>query len=141
MSLDYQRLRPKRFPKKSYKSSMEARYWKRFQNVPLDIATDSDTMVRSDIAFCHGTVPNLLATAVSARIDIYKLTQPTASQEEEELEGLKPVQRIFKFKDVATAVALRQDGNIVLAGEKTGRVQLIELNNKFILKTYEEHMK
>jgi hypothetical protein len=30
MSLEYQRLRPKRFPKKSYKSSMEARYWKRF---------------------------------------------------------------------------------------------------------------
>jgi U3 small nucleolar RNA-associated protein 15 len=51
------------------------------------------------------------------------------------------VQRIFKFKDVATAVALRQDGNIVLTGEKTGRIQLIELNNKFILKTYEEHMK
>ncbi len=51
------------------------------------------------------------------------------------------MQRIFKFKDVATAVALRQDGNIVLCGEKTGRVQLVELNNKFILKTYEEHMK
>ena len=32
------------------------------------------------------------------------------------------MQRIFKFKDVATAVALRQDGNIVLCGEKTGRV-------------------
>lgn len=42
---------------------------------------------------------------------------------------------------MATAVKLRQDGNIVLCGEKTGRVQLIELNNKFILKSYQEHSK
>jgi len=34
---------------------------------------------------------------------------------------------------------MRQDGNIVVCGEKTGRVQIIELGNKFILKTYEEH--
>ena len=26
-----------------------------------------------------------------------------------------------------------------MGGEKTGRVQIIELSNKFILKTYEEH--
>lgn len=54
---------------------------------------------------------------------------------------MKPVQKITKFKDIATAVKLRQDGNIVLCGEKTGRIQLIELNNRFILKTYEEHIK
>ncbi len=40
---------------------------------------------------------------------------------------------------MATAVQLRQDGNIILTGEKTGRIQLVELQNKFILKTYEEH--
>ena len=141
MSLEYQRLRPKRFPKKSYKSSMEARYWKRFQNVPLESPKDSDSMLRSDISFCQGAMPNLMATAVSARVDIFKLTQPSTEDDPELSEGIKPVQRIFKFKDVATAVSLRQDGNIVLCGEKTGRIQLIELNNKFILKTYEEHMK
>jgi hypothetical protein len=36
---------------------------------------------------------------------------------------------------------MRQDGNIIVAGEKTGRLQVIELTNKFILKTYEEHNK
>ena len=83
-----------------------------------------------------------MATAVSARVDIFKLSQPDTSEPDSEFsEGLKPIQRIFKFKDVVTSVALRQDGNIVLCGEKTGRIQLIELNNKFILKTYEEHMK
>jgi hypothetical protein len=92
MSLEYQRLRPKRFPKKSYKSSMEARYWKKFQNVPLENTKDSDNMMRSDIAFCHGTVPNLMATAVSARVDIFKLTQPSTEAEDPDfVEGLKPV--------------------------------------------------
>ena len=107
MSLDYQRLRPKRFPKKSYKSSMEARYWKRFQNVPLESTKDSDSMLRSDISFCQGAMPNLMATAVSARVDIFKLSQPSIEDDSEFSEGIKPVQRIFKFKDVATAVSLR----------------------------------
>lgn len=102
---------------------------------------DAGGMARSDISFCGGAdKPNLMASAVSARVDIYKL--PTPSLNKDDLfddEGLKPIQRIYKFKDVATAVQLRQDGNIVLCGEKTGRIQLIELNNKFILKTYEEH--
>jgi len=94
-------------------------------------------MARSDISFCVGLdKPNLMATAVSARVDIYKLLAP---QEEEEV--IKPAQRIFKFKDTVTSVQMRQDGNIVLCGEKTGRVQLIELGNKYILKTYEEHAK
>lgn len=108
MSLEYERLRPKRFPKKSYKSSMEARYWKKFQNVPLESTKDSDNMMRSDISFCQGSVANLMATAVSARVDIYKLTQPSTEAEDPEFaEGLKPIQRIFKFKDLATAVSLR----------------------------------
>lgn len=37
-------------------------------------------------------------------------------------EGLKPVQRITRFKDIVNAVKMRQDGNIVLCGEKTGRI-------------------
>lgn len=128
-----------RFPKKSFKHSQESRYWKKFVNVVLEKEGESGGMARSDISFCGGSdKPNLMATAVSARVDIYKLAQPTTQDPDED--GIKPVQRIFKFKDVATSVKLRQDGNLVLCGEKTGRVQLIELNNKFILKSYEhEH--
>jgi hypothetical protein len=108
--------------------------------VPLEKEGDSEGMLRSDLAFCHGAADkaNLMATAVSARVDIYKLSAPIVS-EENEVESIKPVQRIFKFKDVATSVALRGDGNLILCGEKTGRVQLVELQNKFVLKTYEEH--
>lgn len=101
----------------------------------------------------------MLATAVSARVDIFRLTNNQVNQiqedqgislsnhlhmiidEEADQEVMKPTQKINKFKDFVSAVKLRQDGNIVLCGEKTGRIQLIELSNKFILKTYEEHQK
>lgn len=110
----------------------------------LEKESESSGMARSDISFCGGQdKPNLMATAVSARVDIYKLPQNTGGKDDDGVlgDGVKPIQRIFKFKDIATAVKLRQDGNIALCGEKTGRVQLIELTNKFILKTYEEHLK
>lgn len=100
-------------------------------------------MARSDISFCPCSgsdlsKANIMATAVSARVDIYRLPTPAAAGSgEEDEDGIKPIQRLFKFKDVTTAVQMRQDGNIALCGEKNGRVQLIELSsNKFVLKTY-----
>lgn len=89
-------------------------------NQVLENDGEADGMARSDISFCHGPdKPNLMATAVSARVDIYKLPTPTNGEDDGEL---KPVQRLSKFKDVATAVQMRQDGNIALCGEKSGRV-------------------
>ena len=52
---------------------------------------------------------------------------------------LKPVSQLFKFKDAVNAIKLRQDGNLILAGEKSGKIQLFEIKNKFILKTYAEN--
>lgn len=58
---------------------------------------------------------------------------------EEDVDRLKPTNTIFKFKDQVTSCLLRQDGNLLLTGEKSGKIQLFELQNKFILKTYEEN--
>ena len=73
MSLEYQKLKPKRFAKKSYKHSQESRYWKRFKNVLLE---KDESMQLTDVSFCQGEKPYLMAAAVSARVDIYSLTQP-----------------------------------------------------------------
>jgi hypothetical protein len=35
---------------------------------------------------------------------------------------VKPSNTIFKFKDMVTAVKLRQDGNLILCGEKSGKI-------------------
>ena len=62
----------------------------------LEKEGDSHGMQRSDLSFCHNAEKaNLLATAVSARVDIYKLIQPAAAsgkdEEEEGQEEIKPI--------------------------------------------------
>ena len=40
-----------------------------------------------------------------------------------------------------TAVKLREDGQILLAGDKLGKIEMIELNQKIALRTYENDHK
>ena len=110
----------------------------------------------ADVSFCpsasHGQ-SRLLATAISARVDIYSLTQQTEEGkckksciisllviiELEESFGLRPTSQLFKFNDPTSSVQFRSDGNLVLVGEVSGRIQLMELKNKFALRSYSEH--
>jgi len=36
-------------------------------------------------------------------------------------------------------VCLREDGNVMLIGDKLGKIELMELKQKVALRTYEEH--
>ena len=78
---------------------------------------------------------NLLAVAVSARVDLYTLKQPE-SQDDVDFDKLTPSNQIFKFDDVATAVNFRSDGQLLLTGEASGKVQLFELKNRIPLRNY-----
>ena len=79
---------------------------------------------------------NMLAVGISTRVDLYQLYQPE-TQDDVEFEPLKPSAQLFKFKDVVTACEFRPDGQLILAGDIEGRVQLMELKNKYILRSYE----
>ena len=57
----------------------------------------------------------------------------------EESFGLRPTSQLFKFNDPTSSVQFRSDGNLVLVGEVSGRIQLMELKNKFALRSYGEH--
>ena len=91
----------------------------------------------TDVAFCPGSTgivqSRLLATAVSARVDVYNLYQPQA-EDGEEPDTISPSQQIFKFNDPVTSLQFREDGALILTGESAGRVQLFELKNKFALR-------
>ena len=135
MSLEFQRIKPKRyyytihhplycfmlmliclfvnrFAKKSYKHSQESRYWKQFKNVLME--RDEGGLQIGEVNFCKGNdKPYLMAAAVSARVDIYSLTQPTGEDCKTlsnslklivEDDRLKPMSTIFKFKDLVTAI-------------------------------------
>ena len=82
--------------------------------------------------------PALLAAAVSMRVDIFKLQQPDEPDEDCILD---PKHTFSRFDDHVTSVQFRQDGGLLLTGEKSGRIQLHELKNKFVLRTYAEFTK
>lgn len=94
-----------------------------------------------------------MATAVSARVDFYSLTLPkdgTTSKNYSLLRtrlmsavvgDVKPMSSLFKFKDAVTAIKLRQDGNLILCGEKLGKIQIIQIDTKFSLREYNQFKK
>ena len=80
----------------------------------------------ADVSFCPGSqqgASRLLATAVSARVDIYSLTQPNEdgkykalacnmltfvmSKDLDTTFALKPSKQLFKFQDPVTALQFR----------------------------------
>ena len=126
---------------------MDAKYWKKFENAILE--RDKGGIMTQDINFCSDAQKaNMCAIAVSARVDLYNLQRKNenevndfADEYGDYQESLKPRTQLFKFDDIVTSINLRSDGNLLLAGEQTGRIQLFELNNKFILRSYSDFSK
>ena len=102
-----------------------------------------------DVSFCmpHSLMnqaanpnPGMLATATGARVDIWKLQQKEAGQDDEDFDNqIEPVHSLRRFTEQVTAIKLRDDGQVMLVGDKAGQIQLIELNNKSALRTYNDH--
>lgn len=100
----------------------------------------------NDVSFCapqsmesSSTNPGLVATATAARVDIWKLQQNKPNPEDSEPDQITPWQSIRKFKETVTAVKLREDGQVFLAGDKMGRIELVEIKQKLALRTYNDH--
>ena len=67
---------PIKFAKKPYKQSKEGRHWKKYSNVLME--RDPSGIQYTDVTFCEGKAKaNLMASAISARVDIYSLSQPS----------------------------------------------------------------
>ena len=48
---------------------------------------------------------------------------------------------LSRFEDMITAVKLREDGQVVVAGDKLGTIELIELKQKLVLRRYKNQFK
>lgn len=53
----------------------------------------------------------------------------------------EPAQTLSRFADQVTAVKLREDGQVILAGDKLGTIQLLELKQKLVLREYKKEFK
>ncbi len=67
--MEYQKLKVKKFAKKSFKHAQDARYWKKFQCVYSKL---EQGFMCNDVSFA-AMVPNLVATAIATRVDLWKL--------------------------------------------------------------------
>jgi|TARA_B110000285_G_C15043557_1_gene573073 hypothetical protein len=104
----------------------------------------------ADVSFCApqqgdsaGNQPGLLATATALRVDIWKLQQKEKKKEgvagddfDYDDDQIEPFQSLRRFTETVTAVKLREDGQVIVAGDRMGKIELIEIKQKIALRTY-----
>lgn len=91
-----------------------------------------------------------MATATSVRVDVWKLMdrkkeeKKAGDDESDDFDNYdmqEPKMTLSRFEDQITAVKLREDGQVVLAGDKLGNIELIELKQKLVLRNYKNEFK
>lgn len=82
-------------------------------------------------AAAAGGESGLLATATGARVDVWRLQHNEVKEGEDDdfgPEELAPIHTLRRFTEVVTALKLREDGSVFLAGDKLGKIELVELS-------------
>jgi hypothetical protein len=51
---------------------------------------------------------------------LWKLQQREKTEDDSEADEIEPIAKITKFKDEVTIVKLREDGQVILVGDKNG---------------------
>jgi WD40 repeat protein len=134
----------KRFARREFKHSIDTRYYKKFESV---FAQHTDGFMTNSISFCKSQAltgtndsSGLMATARGARVMLWKLQQRENKDKDDEFDNspdqIEPIANITKFMEEITFVQLREDGQTMLVGDKNGKIDLMELKNKVILRSY-----
>ena len=119
--MEYKKLKVKKFAPKQFKHSVDARYWKKFKTV---YAQQEDGFMTQDVSFCttsnstNTQKEGLMASATAARVDIWKMQQ----NQDEDADQIEPLHTIRKFDDMVTSLKIREDGEILLTGDKLGKI-------------------
>ena len=67
-----------------------------------------------------------------------KEKDPSKLEEDEFQDEIEPFAKVSKFSDAVTALKVREDGGVILTGDKLGEIQLIELQNRMALRVYKD---
>ncbi|CDZ98815.1 Conserved WD40 repeat-containing protein [Phaffia rhodozyma] len=102
--------------------SPEARHWRRYK---------SPTYIKEYAPIVHlqfaPSKPHRLAVTSSAEVKVYA---PRTN---------KVVKNVSRFKETARSGEIREDGNLLVAGDDSGLVQVFNLNSREILKQIKHH--
>lgn len=110
----------------------EETYWKSFRSQQI-VTSANDAPVRS-ITFPPAPSNVLLPN----NNDYFCVTSGTRVQIFS-IKTRKLLKTITRFSDDAYSGEIRRDGRVMVAGDKTGKIQVFDVNSRAILKTWEEH--
>jgi|TARA_B110001450_G_C17244798_1_gene328989 hypothetical protein len=77
-----------------------------------------------DVSFCttvataNAKSEGLMASATAARVDIWRMQQ----SQDEDADQIEPLHTIRKFDDMVTSLKIREDGQVLLTGDKLGKI-------------------
>ncbi|KAF5344080.1 hypothetical protein D9758_008905 [Tetrapyrgos nigripes] len=120
--MDYQPVVVKTHPRPSSKSNPESRYWRQFR-YPVFVKEYAPV---TSVHFSPSK-PHRYAVTAASRVQIYA---PRTQ---------KVTKTVSRFKDVARSGNIRADGNLLVAGDDTGLVQIFDINSRAILRTFDSH--
>lgn len=113
--VSYAPLEIKAFTKKPLSEGAETRYWKRYRNVMLR----QDHAPVTHISFSS----EFYCTTSGPRVRFFKYDNSNPFS-------------FSRFKSIATCGTLRQDGELFAAGEHEGKVQVMQVSRKTLLRHY-----
>eukprot|EP00123_Amoebidium_parasiticum_P010908 comp20402_c0_seq1/m.25821 comp20402_c0_seq1/g.25821 ORF comp20402_c0_seq1/g.25821 comp20402_c0_seq1/m.25821 type:complete len:495 (-) comp20402_c0_seq1:402-1886(-) len=120
----YKRVELKRYPQLLQRETPETRYWKKFK-FPIIV---KEFAAITSINFCP-TKPYDFAVTSSTRVQIYSSNTN------------KVKKTISRFKDVAHSGCLRDDGQLIVAGDETGNVQVFTVDSRSVLRQFQGHLR
>eukprot|EP00730_Choanoeca_flexa_P016861 TRINITY_DN8049_c0_g1_i2.p1 TRINITY_DN8049_c0_g1~~TRINITY_DN8049_c0_g1_i2.p1 ORF type:complete len:516 (+),score=138.69 TRINITY_DN8049_c0_g1_i2:43-1548(+) len=125
MAEPYAPVRAKQFPRVAQLETAEERYWSKLK-FPT-VHKDSSAAVTC-IDFSP-TAPYNYAVTAGQKITIY------------DSQTHQPKKNLTRFKATATSGRYRHDGKLIVAGDHSGLIQVIDVNGKATLRRFEEHKK
>ncbi|KAI9048423.1 hypothetical protein LZ554_007259 [Drepanopeziza brunnea f. sp. 'monogermtubi'] len=130
MSHPIQKIQPSKFPSGPSPITPDQRYWKSFKH--------------SQNLSCQSPVTHISYPAPSrnplqpSNNDSFVVTTGTRVQIYS-IQSRKLTKTITRFTDIAHSAEIRRDGRVMVAGDDSGRIQVFDMKERAILKTWDEH--
>ncbi|CAI2179637.1 19780_t:CDS:10 [Funneliformis geosporum] len=122
MAAPYKKLSIRKIAKNVDNGTEESRYWNRFKRKTFKEIASVTSIHFSPIA------PHDFAVTSSTRVQIYSPKNK-----------YQVTKSISRFHDIAYSGNIRNDGNLLVAGDATGLIQIFNIHNRAILRTMEGH--
>jgi len=122
MAAPVQRIQPVKLPTSITAITPDNRYWRSYKSPLVFNSFSSITHINFSPVNPHDII-----ISSAARVQIFSSKTRTVAK------------TISRFKDTVYSGNIRSDGRILVAGDKTGLVQIFDVGSRAILRTFDQH--